>query len=78
MEQNTYYLEIANFVRAERARINITQTELAEISDTSLGSIVAIEKGRKVRQSTIDKVLAALKYRVVITPTFIPLEDNQE
>lgn len=45
MDMTDYFKELANNMRVERARLNISQLKLAEMADVSLDTINMIERG---------------------------------
>ena len=56
-----YYAELSKNMRIERARLNISQLQLAEMADVSLETINLIERGAvKPRLCTIISIAKAL------------------
>ncbi|CDE97874.1 putative helix-turn-helix DNA-binding protein [Clostridium sp. CAG:813] len=45
MDMTNYFKELAKNMRIERARLNISQLQLAEMADVSLDTINMIERG---------------------------------
>lgn len=69
---------ITAFIRQERKNQNLLQEDLAELAGVSTRSISNIELGESVRKSTIEKVLKALGYQMVIRYEFVPIKNKYE
>lgn len=54
--------EIGNFVKEQREKQDISIRQLAKKSNVANSSIVTIESGESIRESTVIKVLSALGY----------------
>ncbi|MHB2027380.1 MAG: helix-turn-helix domain-containing protein [Acidimicrobiales bacterium] len=82
MAQTTeeYERQLGAAVRAQRLRQRLTQIELAERANISLGSLRALEHGRNSTTATLIKVLRALGQTDWLAtlsppaPTFSPIE----
>lgn len=68
-------MNIGSFVRKERLRLGLTQTQLAEKSGVGLNFVYQLEKNKKtVQLDTTNQVLAALGYQVGVSRRFVPWE----
>lgn len=68
-------MNIGSFVRKERLRLGLTQTQLAERSGVGLNFVYQLEKNKKtVQLDTTNQVLAALGYQVGVSRRFVPWE----
>lgn len=66
---------IANFVKAKRKAINLTQPELAERRSVGLRFIRELEQGKEsMRLDKVNQVLQLFGYEV--GPVIKPKEDN--
>ena len=53
--------ELGELIRARRRELGLTQTELAEVSDTNLRFVSELERGKPTaRLETVMRVLATL------------------
>ena len=59
MKNNIHTVTIGLAIKAERTRRNLTQTQLAELSNTSINFVSQIERGKQTAQ--IGKVIDILK-----------------
>ncbi len=55
MDMTEYKNELAKNIRIERARLNISQTKLAMMSDVSLDTISQIERG--IANPTLETII---------------------
>lgn len=70
-------MEIGKFVKKERKRLGLTQTQLAIKSGVGLNFIYQLEKNKKtVQLDTTNQVLHALGYQVGVLRKFHPWDDN--
>lgn len=61
MDMKKYYAELSKNMRIERARLNISQLQLAEMADVSLETVNLIERGAvNPRLCTIIAIAKAL------------------
>ncbi len=66
---------IANFVKAKRKAVNLTQPELAEKAGVGLRFIRELEQGKEsMRLDKVNQVLQLFGYEV--GPVIKPKEDN--
>lgn len=69
-------MDIGSFVKKERKRMGLTQTDLATKSGVGLNFIYQLEKNKKtVQLDTTNMVLNALGYQVGILRKFSPWEE---
>lgn len=60
------YSKIAELVKAERKKRNLTQLEFIKLADISERTLRHIETGEKVNLDTIKKVLNVVNHDIVI------------
>jgi len=60
------YNKIAELVKTERNKLQLTQAGLAKLTEVSVTTIKSIEKGKKVYLETLKKVLNLFGYDIVI------------
>lgn len=66
-------MDIGGFVRRERKRLGMTQSELAEKAGVGLNFVYQLEKNKKtVQLDTTNQVLAVLGYEVGVLRSFDP------
>lgn len=65
---------IGNKIKSLREAKGWSQTKLGEQSKTSLRTVQTIEKGEKVRDSSIEKVANALGHKYVVEKNIIPIK----
>ncbi|MBQ49003.1 MAG: transcriptional regulator [Zetaproteobacteria bacterium] len=71
-------MDIGDFVKIERKRRGLTQTQLAERSGVGLNFVYQLEKNKQtVQLDTTNQVLKSLGYEIGIVRKFDPwVEEN--
>ncbi len=72
------FMDIGDFVKIERKRRGLTQTQLAERSGVGLNFVYQLEKNKQtVQLDTTNQVLKSLGYEIGIVRKFDPwVEEN--
>ena len=72
-------MEIGSFVRRQRKRLNLTQSQLAKLSGVGLNFVYQLEKNKKtVQMDTTNQVLRALGYQIGVVRYFEPWVGKEE
>lgn len=69
---------ITAFIRQERKNQGLRQDQLATKAKVSTRSISNIELGESVRKDTIEKVVKALGYQMIMRYDFVRLKNKSE
>ncbi len=60
------YQELGQFIKQERKKLKLTQKELADLAEVSFRTIQNIEKGDRISEKILNKILEVLNYTAIV------------